>query len=100
MSPQVASRFGVAGSTLAVLALAACGYAFSLPYRLSPPQMALLGVATVVQFAGSFFSIALGAVALQGDSRGRRFGCAAIALGFIALLLAAFTGQPHSSSRW
>jgi hypothetical protein len=100
MRPHIASRFGVAGTTVAVLALAACGYAFTLPYRLSPSQMALLDVAVIVQFAGSALSLILGIAALRGDARSRRFGFAAITLGIVALLVAFFSPQIHSMSRW
>jgi hypothetical protein len=100
MSPKFANWFGVAGSTLAIFAVAASGYAIRLPYRLSPAQMALLDSAAIIQFAGSLVSLALGGVALGGDARSRRFGFAAIALATIALLSASFAPQAHSTSRW
>ena len=101
MSSHIASRFGVAGGTIALLALAASGYAMSLPYRISPTQMSLLGVAHLVQFVGSPLSLLLGVVALWGDRRSQWFGYAAIALGGVALLLAFFfTPFAHSTSRW
>jgi hypothetical protein len=100
MSARIASWLGVAGATLAILALAGWGYAFSLPYRLSPPRMALLEVAELEQFAGSLIGIILGTAALWGDSRSRRFGFIAIVLAVTALFLATFTLQPHSTSRW
>ena len=100
MSPHVANRFGVAASTIAVLALVAGGYAMAVPYRLSPPQKALLEVAGIVQIVGSAISLAFGIVALRGDLRSRRFGSAAIALTAVALSMTFFATPAHSVSRW
>ena len=62
--------------------------------------MAMLDVAHIVQFAGAGLSLVLGIAALPGDARSRRFGFAAITLAVAAFLLAFFTPQVHSVSRW
>ena len=53
MQSHIANRFGVAASTIAVLAVIASVWAVMLPYRLSLFQRAVLDTALWVQLAGS-----------------------------------------------
>ena len=100
MRSEIANRFGVAGGTIAVLAVAAYAYAITLPYRLSQSQSALLDVAFIIQTAGAALAIGLSCAALRGDARSRRFGFVAIAISVITLLLALVASRIHSMSRW
>jgi hypothetical protein len=100
MSTRTANWFGVAGSTIAALAVAASVWAAMLPYRLSPSESALLSVALLVQLAGPVFAAAFGSAALRGDTRSRRFGFAALALSAVTLAFLIFTSHVHSTSRW
>ena len=100
MQSHITNRFGVAASTIAVLAVVVSVWAMMLPYRLSPLQRAFLDTTLWVQLVGPLLAVGFGSVALRGDTRSRRFGFTAIALSVIAFLLAMFTSHVHSMSRW
>jgi hypothetical protein len=100
MRTQIANWFGVAADTLALVASAACAYAITRPYRLSPPEMALLEVADLVQLAGPALAICFAVISLGGNARARQMGFVALALAVPTLLFALLTSQPHSTSRW
>jgi len=97
---HVAGRFGVAGSTIAVLAVVASVSAMILPYRISQFQAAILHTASVVQLVGPLLAVFFGSAALGGDTRSRRFGFVAIALSIFAFVLAMITSGVHSVSHW
>ena len=98
MTLQIARRMGVAGAAAGVPALGAYAYTVALPYRLSPAQDQLFGVAVLVQLAGLALAVGLGIPALRGDMRTRRLAYTAIGLGALALLLVLFTSHVHSVS--
>ena len=100
MRSHIANRFGVAGSTIAVLAVVASVWDMLLPYRLSPIQRACLDTALIVQLAGPLLAVGFGSAALRGDRRSRRFGFITIALSAVAFLLAMLASPVHSTSRW
>ena len=99
MKSHMANRFGVAASTISVLAVVASLLAMMLPYRLSPSQKAVLDTALWVQLAGPLLAVGFGGAALCGDGRSRRFAYIAIALSVVAFLVALFTSNVHSASR-
>ena len=98
MTLRIARRMGVAGAVAGVLALGAYAYTVALPYRLSPAQDRLVGVAVLVQLAGLALAVGLGIPALRGDTRARGLGCTALGLGALTLLLVLFTSHVHSVS--
>ena len=100
MKSHIANWFGVAASTISVLAVVASLLAMMLPYRISQLQGAFLDTAMVVQLAGPLLAVVLGSAALSGDKRSRRFGYIAIALSVVAFMLAMFTSGAHSISHW
>ena len=100
MKSHLANWFGIAASTISILAVAAYLLAMMLPYRVSQLQGAFLDTATVVQLAGPLLAVVLGSVALSGDKRSRRFGYVSIALSIAAFMLAMFTPGAHSRSHW
>jgi len=100
MKSHIANRFGVAGSTIAVLAVVASVSAMILPYRISQFQAAILHTAFVVQLVGPLLAVIFGSAALGGDMRSRRFGFIAIALSIFAFVLAMLTTGIHSISHW
>jgi hypothetical protein len=96
MTAKIPRVFGSAGVTAAGVALAACVYTVSLPYRLSSFQYQLLRVAAGTQVITSLAAILTGIVAVITGAR--RLGVAAIILGAVALLLAVGTAHFHSTS--
>ncbi len=100
MLSHIANRFGVAGSTIAVLAVVASVSVMMLPYRLSLLRGAFFDTASFVQLAGPLLAVGFGAAALRGDTRSRRFGFVAIALSVVAFVLALLTAQPHSRAHF
>ena len=100
MSTHITRWLGVAGSTIAVLAVVASLWAATLPRRLSPEQRALLDTAGLLQLAGVVFGLGFGSAALRGDARSRRWGFVALALGVATLAFVIFTSGPHSTARW
>lgn len=100
MQSHIANRFGVAGSTIAVLAVVASAWAMMLPYRLSLFQRAVLDSALWVQLAGPLLGVGFGSVALRGDTRSRILGFTAIALSVLAFVLGMSASPAHSGSRF
>jgi hypothetical protein len=100
MRSHIASWFGVAGSTIATLAVAASVWATTLPYRLSPPQSALLDVAFFVQMAGVVFGAGFGIAAFRGDARSRRLGFVTLVLTVVTFGFIFFGSYIHSTSAW
>jgi len=96
---SITSWFGVAGITIAALAVAASACAAMLPYRLSPSQAVMLNVAALLQLAGPVFAAGLGSAALRGDARSRRLGYVALALSAVTFAFLIFTSHVHSTSR-
>jgi hypothetical protein len=99
MTERIARKLGFGGTAAGVLALGAYAYVVALPYRLSPMQGRLFGVAIVLQLLGVAFAVGLGIAALRGTARSRRLAFIAIALGILALLFVMFTSHAHSVSR-
>jgi hypothetical protein len=99
MQSHIANRFGVAASTIAVLAAIASVWAVMLPYRLSLFQRAVLDTALWVQLAGPLLAVGFGSAALRGDTRSRILGFTAIALSVLAFVMAMSASHVHSGSR-
>ena len=100
MNPRIANMLGVAATTISVLAFVMYGYAVTLPYRLSPTQLARLEVSGAAAVVGPVLALILGAAALLGDARSRRYGLTAITLSVLVLLSAVCTVYVHSVSHF
>jgi hypothetical protein len=100
MKSHIANWFGVAASTISVVAVVMSLLAMMMPYRISQLQGAFLDTAMVVQLVGPPLAVVLGSAALSGDTRSRKFGYIAITLGIVAFMLAMITAGVHSVSHW
>ena len=102
MGQKIQMALAVSALTSAGVAIAAYTYARALPYRLTPMEDQLLGVAVGTQVITSFLVVVIGNVAVIAGRHqthsGRRLGVAAIILGALALLLALVTVHIHSIS--
>ena len=100
MRSDISRWCGVAGGTLAALAVAASVWAALLPYRISQMQGELLDTAVLLQLAGPICAALCGSAALSGDVRSRRLGFIALTLSGVAFGFLAFTSNVHSISHF